>query len=171
MSRLKLAPPWIIYYNKLAAFFRNDDTVRVIYDEENYEIKLFCKNSDVADALTYILPAEQEFGNITLKVTVVPANGVKVYTRSTPVDLYDVYRTAFMYNDSVADVVPVTGIMSNPIVYVIFEPEIVQYWTDDLSDAHGLNTTLMQDIARDIFVNQDGIFFCTDRLDATDVNW
>lgn len=175
MSRIKLSPPWVTYYYELDAFFKNDPTIHVVYDEDNCEVKLYCEDTDVADALTYILPAEKIFGNVTLKVTIIPANKDAVvltsFHKATPTSLYDIYACALSNNESVRRFVPITGIMSNPILYVIFKPEIVQYWTDDLSDAHGVCSTLMQNIARDIFENQDGVFFCTDLVENAETDW
>ena len=46
--------------------------------------------------------------------------------------------------------------------YVIFANKVVQYFNDSLSDAHGVCSTLYQDIARDVFGDDCGVYFCTD---------
>ena len=56
----------------------------------------------------------------------------------------------------------VTGIFSNPITYVVFVNEVVQYYNDNLSDIHGLRSTLYQEIAKDIFETRLGVYYCTD---------
>lgn len=55
------------------------------------------------------------------------------------------------------------GIFSNPITYIVFKNKVVQFWNDDLSDIYGNRSTLYQDIAKEIFGESSGIFFCTDK--------
>jgi len=169
MSQLNLSPPWYIFYRELNAFFSKDAGVRVVYDDEKFDVKIYCESGATADALTYLLPSEKEFGGVTLKIIVVPANKANdqafIYLCDKPKSMYDVYNNALRFNEAVRNIVPVSGIMSNPIIYVIFDPEIVQYWTDDLGDANGVRTTLMQEIAKDIFIEKDGVFFCTDLVE------
>ena len=62
--------------------------------------------------------------------------------------------------------------MTNPITYVIFKKEVVQYYNDSLSDAHGMCSTLYQDIAKRILDADEGIFFCTnDTMNIAYKNW
>ena len=51
---------------------------------------------------------------------------------------------------------------TNPFVYVMFKPEVVQYWDDNLGDPHGNISTLAQEIARDVFEDGNGVYFSTD---------
>ena len=48
------------------------------------------------------------------------------------------------------------------MTYVVFKKEVVQYFNDSLGDIHGVCSTLMQDIAKDIFEDTEGVYFCTD---------
>ena len=73
MARMKLSPPWCQRYSQIAALFKYDPAVHVIFDEDNYEVKLYVDDDDKAAALTILLPEEYEFGNIKLKIQVVPA--------------------------------------------------------------------------------------------------
>ena len=56
----------------------------------------------------------------------------------------------------------VNGVFTNPVSYVIFEKKVVQFFNDDLSDAHGNMTTLYKDVAKDVLGEHHGVFFCTD---------
>jgi len=58
-------------------------------------------------------------------------------------------------------------IFNNSITYVVFKPEIIQYYTDSLADARGICSTLNQEIAKDIFGEIPGVFFCTDLVENT----
>ena len=158
MAKLKLSPPWQIFYKEIEAFFKYDPDVKVIYDEDKNEIKLYVEGSKKADALTQLLPTERIFGNIEVKVIIIPANKLKNSKSS-------LYEDALSGNGALSYIKSATGIFTNPITYVVFKNTVVQYWTDDLGDINGLHSTLYQEIAKDIFGETEGIFFCTDKSD------
>lgn len=151
MSKVGLCAPWVEYYKKINALFEKDPEINIEYDQENYEIKLYVNNQIKADALTQLLPTEQQFGNITLKVTVVPAD-------NTEENRIDLFRRAF-HGNPIVDLITAAG----PIGYdfVIFAKEVAQYYNDDLTDAYGYKSTLYQDIAADIFGLDGKVFFST----------
>ena len=64
---LNLASPWAIFYHEVQALFEKDENIKIIFDEENYVIKLYVTGTDKAVALEKLLPQEKDFGNITLK--------------------------------------------------------------------------------------------------------
>ena len=39
--RLKLAPPWVTFVNEVKALFDEDPQVRVVYDNDTVELKLY----------------------------------------------------------------------------------------------------------------------------------
>ena len=47
---------------------------------------------------------------------------------------------------------------------LVFKNCVVQFFNDNLNDAHGLISTLYQEIADDVLVNIDfhGVYYCTD---------
>ena len=53
------------------------------------------------------------------------------------------------------------------INYIAFDPIVVQFFNDQLDDINGLKTTLYADIAKEVFGQQDGIYFCTDPADES----
>lgn len=164
MANLKLSPPWIIYYKEIQAFFNEDPDVRVIYDAENYEIKLYVEDSEKADALSQILIPEKDFGSIVLNITVIPANKNRIVVPSSKnvvATKASLFEAAFYNNGAVDFIRTIKGIFTNKITYVVFRNTVVQYFTDDLGDYHGVRSTLYQDIASEIFMNTDSIFFCT----------
>ena len=71
---LNLASPWVIFYHEVQALFEKDEDIKITFDEENYVIKLYVTGTDKAAALEELLPQEKDFGNITLKIEVIPAN-------------------------------------------------------------------------------------------------
>jgi hypothetical protein len=165
MAKLKMLSPWMVFYREIDAMFKKDPEVQVIYDEDAQIIKLFVDNTDKADALAQILPEEKEFGNVTLQIVVIPANNL---LQSSPDDLF---RRAFYHNEAVRSVESTRDIPGFPcLTYVIFNKEVVQYFTDNLGDYYGITSTLYQSIAKDIFVNVEGVRFCTD-VETGELYW
>ena len=158
MARLKLSPPWDEYYRKINALFELDPDVRVLYDDEDYIIKLFVDNSEKATAIQNLLPATVPMGNITLKIEVIPANGFGAEIEK----IEDILRTAFAWNPIVSNIVVTSGMGSFNAIYVVFVKKVVQYFNDNLTDIHGFRSTLYEDIAREIFSLGTGVYFCTD---------
>jgi hypothetical protein len=101
-----------------------------------------------------LLPEEYEFGNVFLKVEVIPAN--------TAVTHADLFHIVFENNPIFSYMAAAPDIFSNPINYVVFKNEVVQYFNDDISDVNGNCSTLYQEIAKNVFGEEDGIYFCTD---------
>jgi len=155
MATLNLTTPWGERYNEIMAFFKRDKEVKVIYDDESKTVKLLVSNGEKAGALDAILPDEVPFGNVILHIVVVPANGVSV---SIP---RSIYSAAFTGNEVIEDIITIEGVFNNPITYIICKKEVVQYYTDDLSDYYGMRSTLYEDIAREIFLPSGGVLYCT----------
>ena len=155
MARIGLSSPWMEHYRKIEALFAGDFGVKVVYNEEEQVVGLFVDNPTKAAALEEILPAEMAFGNVVLKIAVIPGN-------QAPRGKKGVFEDAFDGNAALAYVKKGAGIFAGGFTYVVFRNKVVQYWTDDLGDAHGLCSTLYEDIARDVFVDKEGVFFCTD---------
>lgn len=155
MAKIAMSPPWIAYYHEIEAFFKEDPDVHVLFDEDACEIKLFVDDAAKGAALDQLLVHEKSFGEITLLVTVIPANGVKTIRE-------DLYGAALKDNPALSYIRTVGGIFSNPLTYVVFANKVVQYWTDNLGDINGLRSTLYQEIAKDIFDEKETVFFCTD---------
>lgn len=88
-----------------------------------------------------------------MKIVIIPANND--ITRS------DLIKTALAGNPIVSYVEHI-DILNNPIDYVVFEKEVVQYFNDNLGDIHGVESTLYENLAREVFEEHDGVFFCTD---------
>ena len=157
MAKLKLSPPWSIFYDEIRAMFLKDPEVKVVMDEDHYTVHVFVNNPQKSAAIAKILEQEKKFGRITLKVQVPPPDGAMTYQFKDGVELY---RAAFENNPRLSYVQPKSSIFDTSF-YVVFVNEVVQYFNDDISDINGNCSTLAEDIARDIFVG-DLPNFCTD---------
>ncbi len=155
-----ISSPWVTFAREVKALFEKDPEIRVEYDNDEPGLKVYVANSSKADALGKLLPEEKRFGNVKLAVSVIPANEGE--SRA------DLFRRAFAGNAAVTGFETIQDVFANEISYVIFEPEVVQFFNDNLGDVNGLCSTLYQDVANVVFdENHDGVFFCTAPVLAT----
>lgn len=152
--KLKKLSPWETYYKELDAMFKHDGDVHIVFDEDAYKIKMYVNDDAKASALAELIPTEKKLGNITLKIDIVPANGF--------MEVKNVYDMAFLCNPVVAGIIETFGVFR--ATYVIFKAEVVQYYDDNIGDYYGNCSTLYQDIARNIFNQKEGVFFCTNKV-------
>ena len=157
--RMKISPPWITYLNELEALFGHDSDINIDYDSHYREVKLFVEDSEKAAALDRILPNKKVFGNVTLYIIVIPANG---YQDINDLSIDEVFNAAFKNNPVYAFSKAITGQWSFNCTYVVFKNRVVQFFNDNLRDIHGNISTLYQDIAEDVFAPLDGVAYCTD---------
>lgn len=163
MPRIKMSAPWDVFYREVNELFKQDKDIQVVYDEETKEIKLYVNPSGKASALNELLPTEMEYGNVTQKITVIPANGFSFKSSKSATRFCD----AFDGNPIISRIETIGDIFSNPITYVAFVNSVVQYFNDDIGDINGQCSTLYQEIAKNVFGNVDGIYFCTDKPSNT----
>ena len=168
MAKVNLIAPWNEYYEELVAFFAEDREVTILYDEEAKNIKVLVQDPLKAEALTDLLASEKEFGSTKLVITVVPANKPDTRIKSTLASLKEnegfaaEYRVALHNNGLFGYVHEVENVMGFNAVFVVLRKKVVQYYNDNLGDLNGMKSTLAESIARDIFIPNNGVFFCTD---------
>lgn len=161
--RMKISPPWVTYINKLQAMFDGDPQIAFNVDYRKPAVTIACNNGVKNAALVLLLPSEKTFGNVTMSITVDGPIANCIF--ETPTKLF---TAAFNGNPAFAEVVaPVEeGYFYVDFCYVIFKNCVVQFFNDNLDDAHGLISTLYQDIAAEIFedanYNLDMVHYCTD---------
>ena len=158
MAILTKSSPWVTYYKEVDALFKKDKEVLVVFDEENIELKIYVNNQEKASAIQYLIPNEKNFGNVILKIKVIPSNGKQLRDVRTT-NIVDIASDAFRGNNAVFAVTDVRAVFD--LVYVIFRKEVVQYFDDNIGDINGNYSTLYEVIARDVF-NDVGIKYCTD---------
>ena len=154
--------PWAEYIHKLEALFGQDPEITIRTDDSIPGIWLLVDDQDKADALAKLLPEKEIFGNVELKITIVPSN----FSDSTK----RLVEKAFDKNPAFAfakTIVPDMLINTNDITYAVFKPEVVQYWANNLGDIYGNKSTLYQDLAKDVFNEIPGLFWCTDKKTVT----
>ena len=159
MANMKLSAPWIIFVREVEELFKYDEEVHVVYNDDEKELKLYVDSEDKSSALNELLPTMKTFGNVELYIQVVPANVDFVLAKGPKIDLY---VQALDGNGAFSFAKEVKGVFANNLTYVVFRNKVVQYFNDDLGDIYGQCSTLYQNIAKDVFGETEGVFFCTD---------
>ena len=154
MDKVNLSAPWYTFVHELTALFGEDPDIKIIFDSDAYEVKLFVENQRKADALMQLLPEEKDFGNVKLKVMVVPADN-----QEDPI--VTAMSAAFEGNPVLNDIRTISSVIGT-FNYAVFRKEVVQFYNDQLDDLHGNKSMLFQEIARDVLGDHVGIFYCTD---------
>ena len=145
-ENVQLASPWIRYVGRLEALFSEDPAIAIVYDDDAKEVKLLVEGQDKAEALTALLPGHKEFGNVTLDVKVVPANGEMTEE--------DMYQWAFAGNPIFRDVVCGEG-PAGDVSYALFAPQVVQLREDDISEYDGYATLTFAELAKSVLETGD----------------
>lgn len=155
MENMKLSPPWVTFVHEIEALFGEDDEIHILYDQDNNIVKLFVDSVCKADALGQLLPTEKVFGNVTLKIEVVPSN--------KEISKTDLFEKAFAGNP-VMEFVFTSITPFGKVNYAVFKNKVVQFFNDQMDDINGNKTTLYQDIAKDVFGTDHDIFYCTEAV-------
>ena len=159
--RFKLAPPWITCVNVIKAMFEKDAEINIIYNNDDVTLKLFIDNDEKAAAIARLLPKTQEYGNISLKIEVIPTNSVIDLGIMSNKKLFD---TAFNNNPVYAYSTEIVGVFQNVLTYIVFKNEVVQFFNDNLNDIHGIVSTLYEFLADELFdeAGLQGVYYNTD---------
>lgn len=157
-DKIKLAAPWITYANQIEAMFKEDKDINFSFDDGKEKIiTLRVVGAEKADAIAQLLPAEMTFGNISLKIKVIPANKLGNKT-------IDLFRKAFEGNPAVSEITSAESLWGT-LNFIMFKPKVVQYYNDSMFDINGIKTTIYQDLAEKIFGNITGIYYCTEKIE------
>ena len=156
MEKVKLSPPWDEYARKLTMLFQQDEEIHLEYKEHENNITIWVDNTDKYEALVNLLPDHVDFGGHILDIEIVPAN-----VSDEQKDNRYYLKKLFRGNGAVSEIRD-AEIGAAAVTYIEFEKEVVQFWNDNLADLHGIKSTLMEDIARDIMPETTNVFYGTD---------
>ena len=95
------------------------------------------------------------FGNITLTIVLCDEENSSVHPG------YELFNTLFKDNPIAKDIKVVRDQAEVDHVFVRFEPQVIQFYDDDLTDYNGNWNGIAEDIAREIFANDWDVNFCT----------
>ena len=171
MATICKSSPWVVYYREVQALFSEDSSIKVFLDEENYELDIYVDGQNKAEALSMLLPSEKVYGNVTLKINIIPSNvevtehgQVSTYRKALikHSDIFMTFSIAFSDNSALAFLNESTIPGGAKVCYVVFVKKVVQYFSDDLTDYFGLTSTLYQNIAKDVLKEDLRVFYSTD---------
>ena len=148
---------WTTFYNEVEALFKYDSQVHIVYDEPGGVLCFYVDDANKADALDALLPSEITFGDMTVDITFCCDNKMTVSNKDK-----NIYEVAFEGNEAISFIKTVKGAFSDDLIYVVFKNEVVQYFNDDFRDVYGQCSTLYQNIAKNVFRDDNSVFFCTD---------
>ncbi|SDY78238.1 hypothetical protein [Thermoactinomyces sp. DSM 45892] len=141
--QIALSPPWITFANLVQNTVGADPNVRVRNlraNGSNYILPIVVRNLGRARAIATLIQNNVQFGGTTVTIQIQTNNGQTVTPNSTiaitPQQIARLYRRAFSTNNlfSLVRVRSTTPPLGPVAVFPIFEPEIVQFPNDDLSD-------------------------------------
>ena len=162
MKKVMLEAPWETWCKELKALFEHDDEIAVsdIYIPDNgmdtdYAVAIMVRKHDKFIALDRLMPRMKSFGNVTL--------GIDLFDEENDeVNIAELFKTLFNGNPIVDSIQTRTDQTGTDWNYVLFKPDVIQFFDDDLTDYNGLWSGLAENIARDIFAeNGRGVCFCT----------
>ena len=121
------------------------------------------ENFASALALDRVLNRRVVFGNVTLQINLYDMEN------ETFDEAIKLYETIFAGNRIVKDIKDVPDQAGFHHGFVRFQPEIVQFYADDITDYNGNFNGLAEDIARELFSDVvHGVNFCTADLKEND---
>ena len=170
MKKVGLQSPWVTYRNFLNAMFERDPEVEVGAVDEGddgiYTVIVMVHNYEKFLAMKDVLHQSIVMGNVTLVINL----QCDVDTDKDTVSDFEKLKTVFQGNNIVKDFKVVTDPAGVDHNFVLFWPEVVQFWNDDMSDYYGNWNGLAEDIARGLFKVNASVNFCTADLkeDNTD---
>ena len=167
--KYSIEAPWYEYRKKLYALFERDPDIIVngVHETEDedvqYGIDIEVLDHEKFVALDRVLPKLKRFGNVTLGITLFDEEN------SCDADIgIGIFKTVFKGNPIVKDIKDVEDFTGTRHGFVRFQPEVIQFFHDDISDYNGNWSGLAQDIAREVFGDARGIHFCTAGVDEVD---
>lgn len=161
MLKLALEAPWQTFVKQIKALFDGDPDIKVsdIYEPEDgftdYSFAIMVRNHEKFVALDRLMVRTRTFGDVMLGVDLFDEENAEV-------DVAGLFKTLFNGNPNVDSIQTRTDPAGVNWHYVLFKPEVVQFFDDDLNDYNGNWNGLAEDIAREVFEeNSRGVNFCT----------
>jgi hypothetical protein len=147
---MQLSPPWWTFHGLVAAALGADHEVKVstlTQHGSTYSMQVTATNPAKAQALAAVLVQNQQFGNITVQVTV-QGQHTSAETGLTPTQLAEQLNTAFKGNPYFirTEVRPLWPGRPNAVVFPIFAAKVIQFFNDDLSDYYNNYNAVAADV-------------------------
>lgn len=138
-----ISSPWMTYYKKLVALFFDDPELEVKWIEDEKNIIIESTNTFKIMALEKLLAPVVTFGNVTITVKCLVKDGSEESVAA-------IFRTAFAGNPHISEVIEQETMGCIDQTFVLFKPEVIQFFNDDITDYHGNWNGLSEDIMREV---------------------
>lgn len=142
-QNVAISSPWMTYYKKLVALFSDDPELEVSWNEDEKSVIIASTNTFKIMALEKLLEPSIVFGNVTITVKCLVKNGSEDSVSA-------IFKTAFAGNPHISEVIDQETMGCIEQTFVLFKPEVIQFFNDDLTDYYGNWNGLSEDIMRDI---------------------
>lgn len=146
-QNVAISSPWMTYYKKLVALFNDDPELEVKWNEDEKSVIIESTNTFKIMALEKLLDPTVAFGNVTITVKCRVKDGSEDSVSA-------IFKTAFTGNPHISEVIDQETMGCIEQTFVLFKPEVIQFFNDDLTDYHGNWNGLSEDIMRDV-INKD----------------
>ena len=104
----------------------------------SYTLSITVQDHDQAVALASVMTLSHKIGNVAVDITVTDGNGMAVVPTmpANADDLAALVKSALKGNPLFHDVVVNNPISGSAVVYPVFEPYVIQFPNDDISDLY-----------------------------------
>jgi hypothetical protein len=151
----KLLPPWYLLNNQLSALLNADSCVHVedlTGEGRDMEIIISVCNEDKAQALAAFLNRTHDFGHLAVTVKVYTAESVPV----NPIKPNDIKETVEMLNRALTGnkyfvKAGIGSTQQSEAAFAIFQPKVIQYYSDDISDWYLNTNEVASKVFSDVF--------------------
>lgn len=160
MNKTKISPPWIVYARKIKALFENDPAVTVHnIDEDTLTLHIDVEGEQKYEAMRALLPEKKTFGNVTLTIDIEDVTELGL----TANDYFYLLSRLFDGNTSASHVYKAADPTGMEHIFVMFNPDVKQFYDDNLFDYNGFWTGIVQNIAEDVLGDEVDpiVHFCT----------
>ena len=145
-ENLNLAPPYVITYNELVAYFEGDPTIEVgDLDDETRSCIITVSDFVKYDLLgNYLKLSYPEHGKVGLNISLNYNGSTKMTPKELALIMADNPRFSHLFSSE--------GEMFG-FTSVVFKNGVVQYGNDNIYDPYKHKTDLMENLSKTLFVD------------------
>lgn len=155
-NELTLEAPWNTYRKMINALFEYDPEIEVGdvvsasgVESAEYNISIKVRNHRKFEALQKLLPNRKVFGSVVVAIYIYDMENKEKND-------IDVFKDLFRDNPIVSNYEKVKLPDGSERNFVCFQPQVIQFFDDDISDCYGNFNGLAEDIARAVFGDRAG---------------
>ena len=151
---VKLANPVTYTANKIASLFAGAKGVTTKFEFKHRVLRIYVENAEQAEALARVLKPRHEFGGLYLDIAVYPGNKKKIDLKKlkgceSAEATFECLKLAMKGNKYKSNAFYVDDpVMGTRWYFVEFAKKVCQYQADNMSNVHGVESALPEDVAK-----------------------